>query len=206
MRALAIALAVIELPAPRLSGQIPLESTLQKRRSIREFSNEPLPLEQVSQLLWAAQGITSAEGGRTTPSAGALYPLEIYLVAGKVTGLLDGVYRYDPVRNTLEPVETGDLREKLSVAALSQQWVEKAPALLVITADYSKTAAKYGDRAERYAQIEAGHAGQNIYLQATAMGLGTVMVGAFSDHRVAKVLGLPKNEAPLAIYPVGIPR
>jgi SagB-type dehydrogenase family enzyme len=195
--------ATIALPAPRLKGKISLEEALQNRRSIREYKSTPLKLYEVSQLLWAAQGITSDWGGRTAPSAGALYPLEVYLVAGNVEGLDSGIYRYAPSGHQLVRVKVGDFRAKLSEAALNQSCVADAPISLVIIAIYERTTVKYGDRGIMYVHLEAGHAAQNICLQAVALGLGAVPVGAFEDQKVIDVIGMSKNESPLYIIPVG---
>ena len=160
-------------------------------------------LEEVAQLLWAAQGITSEWGGRTAPSAGATYPLEIYVVAGEVEGLQPGIYRYLPDNHSATLVKEGDLRAALSSAALGQEWVRTAPACLVIAAVYGRTTRRYGERGRRYVHMEVGHVGQNVYLQAKGLGLGTVMVGAFDDEEVRELLGIEEN--PLAIMPVGRP-
>ena len=196
----------IELPKPVTDGQVSVEAAIKQRRSVRDYTNRPLSLADVGQLLWAAQGVTSSDGGRAAPSAGALYPLEIYLVAGRVDSLPAGVYRYVTRRHQLEPVVSGDLRRELASAALNQAWIREAPMTLVITGVYERTAAKYGARARRYVQIEAGHAAQNVYLQAAARDLGTVMVGAFHDADVQQALGIPSEHAPLALMPVGHPR
>jgi SagB-type dehydrogenase family enzyme len=179
-----------------LEGEVSLEETLAARRSIRDYTGDALHLEEVSQLLWAAQGITSDWGGRTAPSAGALYPLEVYLVAGEVEGLASGVYKYDPEEHELSVVREGDVREELARVALGQGPVREAAIDIVIAAVYERTVRKYGDRAERYVHMEAGHAGQNVYLQATALGLGTVTIGAFQDVRVQEVMGMAHDEAP----------
>jgi SagB-type dehydrogenase family enzyme len=194
------------LPEPSLDGEVAVERALALRRSLREFAPEPLPLSAVSQLLWAAQGITDAAGLRTAPSAGALYPLEVYLVAGDVSGVRPGVYRYDPRRHRLVLGSEGDPRAGVARAALSQDWVAEAPAIVVLAAVYERTARKYGERAPRYVHMEVGHAAQNVYLQAVALGLGTTMVGAFHDEQVARVLGLPRHAKPLGLLPVGKPR
>jgi len=194
----------ISLPAPSLKGSLSLEEALAHRRSVREYKKHFLSLIEVSQMLWAAQGITGArEGFRTAPSAGATYPLEIYLVAGNVKGLSPGVYRYIPRTHALVQTLAGDARARLCDAALGQQWVKDAPATVLIAAVYARTAARYGPRARRYIDIEVGHSGQNVYLQAEALGLGTVAVGAFDDGAVKRVLGLNKEEEPLYLMPVG---
>jgi len=195
--------AQIELPEPRLTSSVSLEETLLHRRSIREYADEPLLLEEISQLLWAAQGVTAEWGGRTAPSAGALYPLEVYVVVGNVERLTPGVYRYDPARHALTRLQNIDVREELAKAGLGQTWIKEGAIDIVITAVYERTTKKYGDRGVRYVHMEAGHAAQNIYLQATALDLGMVTVGAFSDNQVREILGIPDNEVPLYVIPVG---
>ncbi len=193
--------APVVLPAPRRDGRLSLEAALSHRRSIRSFTSETLAADQIGQLLWAAQGITDPQGFRTAPSAGALYPLECYVVTP------DGAFHYDPSRHRLQPRAAKDLRGALAAAALSQSAVSEAPAVIVITAVYERTARKYGvDRARRYATLEAGHAAQNVLLEGVALGLGAVPIGAFDDGRVAHVLGLESQEAPLYLIPVGHPR
>jgi SagB-type dehydrogenase family enzyme len=180
-----------------------LERALDQRRSVRRYGDEPLTLDEVSQLLWAAQGITRPGGYRTAPSAGALYPLELYLTGGRVTDLPDGVYHYRPREHELVQVGGEDRRAELAAAALDQSWVRRGAVVLAIAGVYERSAEKYGERGIRYTHIEVGHAAQNIYLQAEALGLGTVMVGAFDDREVREVLDLPEREAPLALLPVG---
>jgi SagB-type dehydrogenase family enzyme len=195
----------VPLPAPRARGERPLEETLRARRSVREYRAEALTLAQVAQLLWAAQGITHRDGRRTAPSAGALYPLELYLVAGHVQGLVAGVYRYVPPTHELERVSEGDARAALCRAALGQEWVAQAPVVVVVAAVERRTTRKYGARGRQYVHLEAGHAAQNTLLQATALGLGAVMVGAFDDEAVRRVLALPAEETTLYIMPIGRP-
>lgn len=194
------------LPAPRLNGPVAVETALSQRRSVRDFATIPLNLDAIAQLLWAAQGTTSDDGLRTAPSAGARYPLEIYLLAGNVSGLPDGVYRYRSAEHDLVPVTKGDRRDATARAALDQSWMRNAPAMLIITADYSRTASKYRDRAPRYVHIEAGHAAQNVYLQAVALGLVTTAVGAFDDRLVRQGLSLPREHQPLLLLPLGFRR
>ena len=194
---------VIKLPEPQYDSDVSIEQSLLQRRSIRSYTTEPLTLQEVSQLLWAAQGITDSMGRRTAPSAGALYPLEIYAVAGNVQGLSPGVYKYVPGNHRLEKVMDGDIRNELSAAALSQGSVRSGAIAFIFTAVYERITVKYGDRGERYVHIEVGHAAQNLCLQATAMELGVVTVGAFDDEKVAEVLNLPEDEKPLYILPVG---
>lgn len=196
---------VVALPEPRLTGEVPLEKALHDRRSVRDYTGASLTLAEVGQLLWAAQGITTDWGGRTAPSAGALYPLEIYLVAGDVENLAAGVYRYQPSGHQLIGVRDGDVRSESADGALGQSCVRDGAIDIVIAAVYERTARKYGDRATRYVHMEAGHAAQNVCLQATGLGLGAVTVGAFDDSRLAQVLGLAQDEVPLYIIPVGRP-
>jgi SagB-type dehydrogenase family enzyme len=197
----------IALPVPRLRGEMPLEEAISDRRSRREFSSPPLTLEQVSQVLWAAQGITDAEGHRAAPSAGALYPLDLYLVVGRqgAEGLVEGAYYYVPQGHALERVLRGDVRDSLARIASEQMFVAEAPVILVVTGEYERTTRKYGDRGVRYVHMEAGHAAQNVYLQAEALGLGTVTVGAFQDEELSQVLALPAGYRPLYVMPVGHP-
>lgn len=193
----------VKLPQPQLSGDMSLEEALFRRRSVREYADAPLNLEEVSQLLWAAQGKTAAWGGRTSPSAGALYPLEIYLAAGNVEGLESGIFKYISEGHELAAIKAGDAREKLQAVALGQSCIGEAAIDIVIAAVFERTAAKYGQRAERYVHMEAGHAAQNICLQATAMQLGAVPIGAFNDKGVSEIISLSADEAPLYILPVG---
>ena len=210
------AASAIQLPAPRTDGQCSVEKALATRRSVREFKDEPLSIAALSQLVWAAQGMTlkmdapqnwswgTWQGGkRTAPSAGALYPLELYIVVGKVDGLKPGVFKYKPQTHQLLNVLAGDKRSELATAALGQKWMESAPCVFVVGAVYKRTEVKYGERAPRYVHIEVGHAVENICLEAVALDLGTTMVGAFKDDEVKKVVGMSDEEQPLAIVPVG---
>ena len=190
----------IALPKPRPKGERSLEETLAQRRSVRSFTEEELSLEDISQLLWAAQGTTSAWGGRTAPSAGALYPLEIYVATA------NGLHHYVPQGHKVIIESQDDLRLKIWEAGLKQDAIREAPAVFVITAVYERTEKKYGDRAERYVKLEAGHACQNILLQAVALDLGAVPIGAFYDDQVQAALSLPPNHEPLYLIPVGRPR
>lgn len=198
--------AEIALPAPRLQGSVPLEQTLAQRRSLRSFADTPLTLAEAGQLLWAAQGITDGSKRRTAPSAGATYPLVLYLVAGGVEDLATGLYRYLPPGHRLAPVAHGDLRSAIALAAFFQTWMRDAPAYVLITAQPARTAARYGSRAAaRYVAIESGAAAQNLLLQAVALGLGATLVGAFNETALKGLLGLPAEEQVLAIIPVGRP-
>jgi len=193
----------IKLPKPKYNSDVSLEESLVKRRSIRDYTAELLTLEEVSQLLWAAQGTTSDRGGRTTPSAGALYPLEVYVIVGDVQDLAIGIYLYKPKKHEVVMIADKDVRQQLAGAALGQSSVKNGAIDLVFTAVYQRTTRKYGDRGIKYVHMETGHAAQNVCLQATAMDLGTVTIGAFNDHEVSKILNLPKDEEPLYIIPVG---
>lgn len=196
----------MKLPPPRLDSNTSIESALHQRRSVREFDKKPLTLTEISQLLWADQGLSGSEGKRTAPSAGALYPLEISVVAGKDGELPAGVYRYRPDGHDLLLTAPGDKRAKLARAALDQNWLAEAPLTLVVAAIYERTARKYRQRADRYVQMEVGHAAQNVHLQAIALGLATVVVGAFEDGEVKRVLPLAANEQPLCLMPIGSPQ
>jgi SagB-type dehydrogenase family enzyme len=195
---------VIELPPPVYTGKISVEEALHKRRSLRNFTDKPITMADVSQILWAAQGITEETYGlRTAPSAGALYPLELYIAVSNVNELSPGLYKYKPQNHTIKKINEGDKRTDISNASLQQDAIENSSAIVIITSVFERTAVKYGKRAERYVHIEVGHVGQNIYLQSLSLGLGTVMIGAFNDDALKKVLALPKNENPLAIMPLG---
>lgn len=188
----------IPLPPPVQPGRMSLEEALARRRSVREYSAEPLTRVELGQLLWAAQGITSPEGFRTAPSAGARYPLEVYVVGP------EAVYHYDPHRHLLALHLSGDRRPDLYAAALYQESVLRAPVVIVIAAVYQRTASRYGgERTPRYVHMEVGHAAQNVLLQAVALGLGGVPIGAFYDDQVQRVLALPADHAPLYLIPVG---
>ncbi|MBA5942811.1 MAG: SagB/ThcOx family dehydrogenase [Methanophagales archaeon] len=195
---------IVDLPVPAKDSETSIEEALLRRRSVRDYTGEPLTLSEVSQLLWAAQGITApAWGGRTAPSAGATYPLEVYLVVGDVKNLPVGVYRYEPEGHRLVRVLESDKRVELSRAALGQAWVREGAVSIVFSAVYERTTRRYGDRGIRYVHMEVGHAGQNVHLQAVSLNLGTVVVGAFHDEEVKRVLNLPDDEQPLYIMPVG---
>jgi SagB-type dehydrogenase family enzyme len=193
--------ATMKLPEAKFKSLTSVEEALWGRRSVRDYAKDSLTIEQISQLLWAAQGITAKWGGRTAPSAGALYPLEIYLVAGEVKELEPGLYHYDPGEHAISQKKAGDLRKKLTQASLYQDEISKAPATLIITAVYERTEKKYGKRGIRYVHMEVGSVGENIYLQAESLNLGTVFIGAFDDDEVKKAMGI--EEEPLGIMPMG---
>jgi SagB-type dehydrogenase family enzyme len=189
------------LPYPSLVGQVSLEEALQARRSIRSFTAAPLTRAEVGQLLWAAQGVTDPAGQRTAPSAGGLYPLELDVVSA------DGLARYVPDGHRLVWRGSTDLRPELRRAALDQSAIGEAPVIIVISGVTERTSTRYGaERAERYVALEAGHAAQNVLLEAVSLEFGAVPVGAFDDAGVRRVLGLEDGEAPLYLIPVGHPR
>ena len=195
---------VVDLAPPRTDSEVSLEQTLKRRRSVRDFTAEPLELSEVGQLLWSAQGISCPEREkRTAPSAGATYPLETYLLAHRVKGLEAGVYRYNPKEHILERVLTDPTEQKLSKAALGQEFIDRAPINFVFTAIYDRTTDRYGQRGERYVHMEAGHATQNAYLQGVSLGLGSVVVGAFDERTVTEILNIPEEEVPVYIMPIG---
>lgn len=186
-----------ELPPPREQSATSLERSLADRHSVRSFTDEVLTEQEISQLLWSAQGINRSWGGRTAPSAGAKYPIELFLVTAAET------LHYVPDGHRASQVATTDLRPALMAAGLDQMAIGDAPAVLVVTGVVARTAEKYGDRAERYVFMEAGHVAQNVLLQAVALGLGGVPIGAFTDAEVSQVLGLPDGQIPLYLIPVG---
>ena len=193
----------IMLPKPRYAGDISVEQALRARRSVRSYKDDALDMAEISQILWSAQGITSARGFRTAPSAGALYPLELYLIAGNIKDLPAGIYNYRPGDHALREIVPGDRRSDLSRAALRQSSIKKAPAVILFCAVYERTTGKYGQRGIRYVHMEIGHAAQNVCLQAIALGLHTAVIGAFRDAEVKTIANLPADEQPLYFLPVG---
>ncbi|MEN2975447.1 MAG: SagB/ThcOx family dehydrogenase [Candidatus Caldarchaeales archaeon] len=196
----------VVLPPPRYDSEVSVEHALRVRRSIRDYEDRPLTLQQVSQLVWAAQGITEKRYGlKTAPSAGGTYPLEVYVVVkrGGVDGLREGIYHYLPMEHVLELIKSGDYSGELMEACLDQEWVREASINIVITAIYERTTWRYGERGRiRYVHMEVGHVGQNIYLQCVSLGLGCVVIGAFYDDSVKRILGV--DEEPLYVIPVGV--
>ena len=192
----------MKLPEPRRKGKLSLEEAIVARRSIREFSDESLTLQELSQILWAAQGITSRWGGRAAPSAGALFPVDTFVVVGNVESLEAGVYKYGVKEHSLQKTFSGDGRQELAEASLSQDFIATAPASIVLAAVYDRITVKYGKRGHRYTDIEIGHIGQNIYLQVEALGLGTVAIGAFHDEEVKRAIHISEAE-PIYIMAVG---
>jgi SagB-type dehydrogenase family enzyme len=188
----------IDLPKPRIKGTISVEEAIEKRRSVRSYSSKDISIGDISQLLWACQGITDEKRLlRAAPSAGALYPLEIYLLKK------DGIFHYIPEGHRLEGVSDKDARDDLARAAYRQEYVKEAAVDIVIAAIYERVTSKYGERGIRYTDMEAGHAAQNVFLEAVALGLDSVPIGAFNDSEVSKALNLPRNVKPLYILPVG---
>ena len=192
--------SIIPLPKPNQDGTISLEQAIAARRSRRDFSSKSLTLEQIGQLTWAAQGKDAKSGYRTTPSAGATYPLELFVVTG------DGIFRYLLDEHSLETLTDQDIRAELASAAWGQEFVEAAPLTLVFAAQFARTTKRYGQRGIRYVYMEAGHAAQNVHLQAESLGLGSVAVGAFDDAAVSKVLSLPDYLEPVYMVVVGFYR
>lgn len=200
---------VVQLPGPKLKGKMSLEEAIKKRRCVRRYKEKPLSLAQLSQLLWAANGVTGKKSYyRAAPSAGALHPLDFYVVVGKgsVKGLDEGVWHYNPPRHTIDRVTEGDLRGGLQNAALRQKQVGTAQVVIVVTVEYRRTTKKYGDRGNRYAIMDAGFASENLFLQVQTLGLAACVVGAFRDAQVSKLLNLPKTHEPLLLLTIGYPQ
>jgi SagB-type dehydrogenase family enzyme len=200
--------AEIALPSPSYKGTGSVEEALKARRTHRSFQSRPLTLKQFSQILWGAYGVTAQKYGsflKTAPSAGALYPLDIYGVVGEggVETLAPGIYHFRPENHAVELIKQGDLRAEVARQALQQMWMAKAPLMLVITGEYSRSSIKYGPRGVTYTHIEAGHVGQNIFLQAEAIGLKAGIVGAFNNQQIIRAMGLSTSHDPLLIMPVG---
>ena len=200
------------LPAPRIKGVLSVEEALSHRRSHRSYLKDAISAEDLSQILWAAYGITKPMpknprlmgGLRTSPSAGALYPLELYALIGNVKDIEPGVYKYIPPGHKIIKIIDKDIRRELSIAALNQEMISIAPACLFYSAVFNRTAEKYGNRGrERYVCMDMGHSAQNVYLQAEALNLGTCAIGAFDDVQVKEVMQLPEEEEPLYIMPIG---
>jgi SagB-type dehydrogenase family enzyme len=188
---------IINLPGPNQDGSMSLEKAIAVRRSRRKFLPQPLTLEQIGQLCWSAQGQGLGTKYRTVPSAGATYPLELFVLTA------DGLFHYLPDRHSLEKLADQDLRAALAAAAWGQGFVEDAPATFIFAAEFARTTNHYGKRGVRYVYMEAGHAAQNVHLQAEALGLGSVAVGAFDDSAVSDVLSLPEKLEPVYMVSVG---
>lgn len=196
---------LIKLPQADVQGNTPLERVIAQRRSIRAFTGGHVSLAQLGQLLWAAQGVTHPDGLRTVPSAGALFPLELYAIAAGSDDLAAGIHHYRPRQHGIERVVDGDFRANFAVAALAQVWTAQAGIILIVCATHERTIAKYGERGKRYVAIEAGHCAQDVCLQAAALGLGATEVGAFDDGAVSRLLRLPPAQAPVTSVAVGRP-
>ncbi len=192
----------MKLPEPILKGTLSVEEAIVSRRTVRSFAKRPLSLDEFSQLLWSAYGVT---GGfkRTVPSAGALYPMDIYAAVGLVNDVKAGIYHYIPEEHGISLILKGDMRGKIAEASLFQMWMADAPVLFIITVEYHRITIKYGERGIRYALMEAGHIAQNLFLQAEALGLGAGIVGAFHDDKLLKITDIPKSHYPLLIMPIG---
>jgi SagB-type dehydrogenase family enzyme len=203
--ALGSAAEVIKLPPPVVKGGMPLTEALEARRSVRHFATRPLDLAQLSQLLWEADGASDPRGYRTSPSAGATYPLDLYLVVGErgVSNLAAGIYHYDVAAQTLVPLARGDFQAAVARACLNQAWMTEAPVMVVITGEYRRCTVRYGQRGVRYTHMEAGNVSQNLFLAAESLGLGAGIVGAFEDQALARALKLPPAHEPLLVMPVG---
>ena len=193
----------MKLPEPRDKSDVSLEEAIRDRRSVRAYKSGPLTLNEVAQLLWSAQGITGRDGFRAAPSGGATYPLETYVTVGDVVGLEPGLYHYETDQHSLSLVKQGELRAELSAASLEQPCVRDAAIVVVLSAVYDRTTERYGERGRMYVHMDVGHAAENLLLQASALGLGSVPVGAFRTRTIAQLLGMPENEVPLYLLPVG---
>ncbi len=196
----------VRLSEPRRQGPMSLEAALAARRSTRALTRDSVDLADVSQLLWATQGVNRADGHRTAPAAGGIYALELYLVAARVRGLPAGVYHYRQAGHLLETVATGDRLQAITDSATRQAWQGDAALAIVFAADYARLGGRFRDRAERYVPMEIGFAAQNLYLQVAALGLGTTFAGSYRDSTMSRLVGLPANLLPLGIMPIGHPR
>ncbi len=191
----------VVLPAPVTDGQMSLEAAIAGRRSVKEFSDTPLTWQEIGQLAWAAQGITEPEKGfRAAPSAAAMYPLHLYLVTP------DGLYHYAPVGHKLERLPLADALTKLRGVTSNQPSIQQAPLTVIITAAFAPMRERFGERADPFVYMEAGHVGQNLQLQARVLGLGSLPVGGFDPARVAEALALPAEHTVVYLMPIGHPR
>jgi SagB-type dehydrogenase family enzyme len=189
--------ATVELACRSKIDTLTLDEALLKRRSVRHYAKDPLTADQVSYLLWASNGLQRKERGfefRTAPSAGALYPIETYVIANRVEGVSAGVYHYSVQRHCLEVISEGDVSSEIAIAALGQRMCLEAPAVIVWTGVFQRARWKYGQRAYRYVYLDAGHIGENLALAATAIGLGSCQVGALFDEEVNKIIGVDGTE------------
>lgn len=193
---------IVTLPEPTKDSDVSIEEAFNLRKSVREYTTDSLTLREISQILWAAQG-KNAQGSRTAPSAGALYPINVYIVSSSMNSLAAGIYKYQPESHALVRLAEGDYRSKLSAASLSQESIAVAPAVIVLSGVSERTTPKYGERGERFVYMEVGHVAQNILLQAVSLDLGTVSIGAFDDQAVNALLLMEKSEQPLYVLPIG---
>eukprot|EP01124_Arcella_intermedia_P010640 TRINITY_DN17160_c0_g1_i1.p1 TRINITY_DN17160_c0_g1~~TRINITY_DN17160_c0_g1_i1.p1 ORF type:complete len:266 (-),score=70.14 TRINITY_DN17160_c0_g1_i1:11-700(-) len=198
----------ITLPPPCHDGTVSLEHTLKIRRSAHNFNSlKPLTLAQLSQLLWAAQGVTKIDVDgdtyHTAPSGGSMQPLDIYALIGNIPGISPGAYHYIPRTHKLIQTASGEHREVVSKLSCNQEWMARAPVIFLITGEYQRSAAKYGAAGKQYTIIEVGHVGQNIFLQSMALGLACAIIGAFQEDNIIKLLNIPQNHIPYSIMPVG---
>jgi SagB-type dehydrogenase family enzyme len=195
----------IKLPAPATKGTVSVEEALQNRRSVRLFANRSLELAQISQLLWAADGINNPQGKRTAPAARAAYAIDLYVVVGErgVTGLAPGIYHYKVADNALEPVAKGEFRPAVVKACNSQVWMGEAPVIFVISGDYKRSEVKNGEKAILFTHVEAGLIAQNLFLQVGALGLGAGIAGGMNDKALGQALKLPQADVPFLVMPVG---
>lgn len=196
---------LVKLPPPDHQGNMSVEEALKKRRTVRSFAHRGLELTQFGQLLWGADGVSDSRGYRTAPSAGATYPLEIYLAVGErgVAGVAPGLYRYRPESHSLTLIQPGDLRVPVARACLHQTWMAEAPVMVIFAAEYRRCQARYGERGVQYTHMEVGAASQNLFLQAGALGLAAGLVGAFQEQTLKDLLKLPPSHEPLLVMPVG---
>ena len=192
---------VINLKKPLFKSSVSVEEALKARRSVRDYSDKPLTLDEISQLLWAGQGITNERGFRTNPSAGAAFPMELYLASHNITGIAPGLYHYSPHKETLTLVKEGSLRDQITSTEMYQKCVRNSAAVIIISGDFKRMANRHGVRNFRFVNMEAGSIFQSIGLQAQTLNLGTVVVGAFKEYELKKILGI--KEDPLVIMPLG---
>lgn len=196
---------VITLPQPHTDGGMSIEKALLERRSVRSFTNEPVTLEEVSQLCWAAQGVTDEKGHRTSPSAMASYPLEVYLLAANVTGLPAGVYHYSPQGHNLTVVSEGNRIPDLFGASAGgkEDWRKSAPAVFIVTGVFERINRIPGEDLSRFVHVEAGTASENLLLEVVSLGLGATYTAGFDANMTREVLAPSSDETPIAVLPVG---
>lgn len=194
---------MITLPQPKTDGQVSLEKSMTLRRSIRSYKNEPVSLQELSQLLWAGQGFTNERGFRTAPSAGATFPIELFVMVNNVEGLKKGIYHYQIGEHKLKLIDEREVELDLARASLSQSMISDAGVVIIFTAIFERTTRRYGERGIRYVHNEIGHVSQNIHLQVAALNLGTVVIGAYRDEEVEAILNFGEEYRVLYMMPVG---